>query len=76
VVVPNRAVSVDRSAGEPVAYVEKVNEQGNPTRVEVELGLRNDTVSQVLSGLEEGDRIAIRSTSGRERLQQVFEGEQ
>jgi HlyD family secretion protein len=74
VVVPNRAVSVDRSSGEPVAYVEKVDELGNPTRVEIELGLRNETVSQVLSGLEAGDRIVIRGLSSRERLQQVFQG--
>jgi HlyD family secretion protein len=73
-VVPNRAVSVDRSSGEPVTYVEKIDEQGNPTRVEIQLGLRNETVSQVLSGLEAGDRIVIRGLSSRERLQQVFQG--
>ncbi len=74
VVVPNRAVSIDRSSGEPVAYVEKIDDQGNPRRVEVELGLRNETVSQVLSGLEDGDRIVIRNISRREQLQQVFQG--
>jgi HlyD family secretion protein len=74
-VVPNRAVSVDRSGGEPVAYVEKVGEDGNPARAEVELGLRNETLSQVLSGLEVGDQIVIRGSSRRDQLQQIFQGE-
>ncbi len=75
-VVPNRAVSIDRSGGEPVAYVEKVGEDGNPVRVEVELGLRDETKSRVLAGLEEGDQIVIKGLSRQERLQQVFQGEQ
>jgi HlyD family secretion protein len=74
-VVPNRAVSIDRSSGEPVAYVERVDEEGNPVRAEVELGLRNETVSQVLDGLEEGDQVIIRGLSSRERLQRAFQGE-
>jgi HlyD family secretion protein len=76
VVVPNRAVSVDRSSGEPVAYVEKVGDDGNAIRTEIELGLRSETVSQVLDGLEAGDQIIIIGVSSRERLRQVFqEGE-
>lgn len=76
-VVPNRAVSIDRSGGEPVAYVEKVDEGGNPVRTEVELGLRDETVSQVLEGLDEGDQIVIGSLSRQEQLRQVFsEGNQ
>jgi HlyD family secretion protein len=75
VVVPNRAVSVDRSSGEPVAYVEKVDEDNQAVRTEIELGLRSETVSQVLHGLEAGDQIVIRGVSSRERLQRVFQGE-
>jgi HlyD family secretion protein len=74
-VVPNRAVSIDRSSGEPVAYVEKVDETGNPVRTEIELGLRDESVSQILDGLEEGDQIVIRGVSRRDQLQQVFQGE-
>jgi HlyD family secretion protein len=74
-VVPNRAVSIDRTSGEPVAFVEKVDEQGNPSRTEIGLGLRNETVSQVLSGLEDGDQIVIRGVSRREQLQRTFQGE-
>lgn len=74
VMVPNRAVSIDRSSGEPVAFVEKVDEGGNPIRVEIELGLRNESMSQVLAGLEEGDKIIIRGRSRQEQLEQVFQG--
>lgn len=75
VVVPNRAVSVDRSSGEPVAYVEKVGDDGQALRTEIELGLRSETVSQVLDGLEAGDQIVIRELTRREQLQQTFQGE-
>jgi HlyD family secretion protein len=74
-VIPNRAVSIDRSGGEPIAYVEKVDETGNPVRTEIELGLRDETKSQVLDGLEEGDQIVIRGLSRRDQLQRVFQGE-
>jgi HlyD family secretion protein len=75
IVIPNRAVSIDRSSTEPVAFVEKVDEDGQPSRVDIELGLRNETVSQVLSGLDDGDEVVIGSSSRREQLQQVFQGE-
>jgi HlyD family secretion protein len=72
-VIPNRAVSIDRTSGEPAAYVERVDEQGNPLRTKVELGLRNETTSQVLSGLDEGDQVVISTSSRRQQLQQVFQ---
>lgn len=70
-VVPNRAIQIDRATGQ--AYVEKVIE-GTPVRVEVRLGMRNETQSQVLEGLQEGDILAIRNANRRERLQQLFFG--
>ena len=73
VVVPNRLVRIDRQKGEPVAYVEKVDEQGNPTRVEVKLGLRNETMSQVLAGLEVGDQVVIQSVSRQQQLQRAMQ---
>lgn len=72
--IPNRAVSIDRSSREPVAYVEKVDESGNPVRTDIELGLRDETMSQILSGLEEGDQIIIRGLSRQEQLQRAFQG--
>jgi HlyD family secretion protein len=74
IVVPNRAVSIDRSGGEPKYTVERVAEDGVPAQVEIELGLRNDTVSQVLKGLAEGDRVVISQQSRSDQLQRVFQG--
>jgi HlyD family secretion protein len=74
VVVPNRLVRIDRASGEPVAYVEKVDKQGNPTRVEVKLGLRNETTSQVLAGLEAGDQVVIQRESRQQQLQRALQG--
>lgn len=62
VVVPNRAIQIDRSGGKPTVYVEKLDGAGKPTRVEVELGLRNGSVTEVVAGLEEGDQVVIRTT--------------
>jgi HlyD family secretion protein len=71
-VVPNRAIEVDRDDGR--YYVAKL-EDGVPARTEIELGLRSETHSQVISGLEEGDEFAIMTVSSRDRLRAVFEGE-
>jgi HlyD family secretion protein len=71
-VVPNRAIEVDRDSGQ--YYVAKLVD-GVPARTEIELGLRGETHSQVVSGLEDGDEFAIMTVSGRDRLRAVFEGE-
>jgi hypothetical protein len=41
--------------------VEKLNGDRKPVRVEVELGLRDGTVTEVVTGLEEGDQILVRT---------------
>jgi HlyD family secretion protein len=56
-VVPNRAIELDRESGK--AYVVKLVD-GQPTRVEIETGIRNETLSEVVRGLAEGDRVALR----------------
>ncbi|MGC8879202.1 MAG: efflux RND transporter periplasmic adaptor subunit, partial [Anaerolineae bacterium] len=70
--VPNRAVSVDRSRGEPRYFVEKVGADGLSTLVEIQLGLRSETLSHVVQGLVEGDRVVVRKISRREQLQRLF----
>ena len=70
--IPNRAVSIDRSRGEPRYFVEKVGTDGLTTLVEIKLGLRSETLSHVLQGLEEGDRVVVRKISRREQLQRLF----
>jgi HlyD family secretion protein len=60
VVVPNRAIQTDQTGGEAVIYVEKLDEQGNLMRVEIETGLRSGSVTEVVAGLEAGDQVVIR----------------
>ena len=57
VVVPSTMVAVDDTTGE--TYVNKVEEDGTTTKTVIELGLREDDLIEVLSGLEEGDRISL-----------------
>jgi multidrug efflux pump subunit AcrA (membrane-fusion protein) len=71
VLIPNRSIQIDRSTGR--AYVEKLVD-GVPTRTEVQLGARNEQFSQVISGLSEGDVLAIRSGSGLDRLRSTMFG--
>ncbi len=66
VVVPNRAIQIDRGSKEPVVYVEKLDDQGQAMRVEIELGSRNGSVTQVVAGLKEGDQVIVKKQLGLE----------
>lgn len=70
--IPNRSIQIDRSTGR--AYVEKLV-GGVPTRTEVQLGARNEQTSEVLGGLSQGDVLAIRSSTGLDRLRSTMFGE-
>lgn len=69
--IPNRSIQIDRSTGR--AFVEKIVD-GIPIRTEVQLGARNEQYSQVVSGLNEGDTLAIRSGTGLEQLRSTMFG--
>lgn len=69
--IPNRAVQLERETGR--TYVERLS-NGEPQRVEVRLGLRDEQRSEVREGLNEGDEIIIRSRTGLQQLQQTFGG--
>lgn len=71
VVIPNRSVQIDRSNGR--TYVEKIVD-GIPTSTEVQLGARNEQYSQVVSGVNAGDVLAIRSGSSLDRLRSTMFG--
>jgi HlyD family secretion protein len=64
VVVPNEAIQVDRKDGRSTMFVEKL-EDGNPVETPVELGLQSESVTEVLSGLNEGDKVIIRGRTGQ-----------
>ena len=71
IVIPNRVMHLDDTTRQP--YVEKIID-GVPTRVDIELGLRNEQYSEVVSGLEEGDQLAIRRVDTGEILRNQFFG--
>lgn len=69
--IPNRAVWIDSESGKP--FVEKI--VGEETVVAfIEQGLTNEEFSEVVSGLEEGDTVAIRSASIQDRFRSVVTG--
>jgi len=55
--VPNRAVIADREAGR--YYVTRQRADGSTERLEVQIGLRDGQYTQILEGLNEGDRLAL-----------------
>jgi len=72
IIIPNRVMHLDETTRTP--YVEKIVD-GAPTRVDITLGLRNEQYSEVTSGLEEGDELAIRRIDTGEMLRrQMFGG--
>lgn len=71
VLLPNRVMRLDRQTGK--TYVEKLVD-GIPQRVDVEVGLRNEQFSQVLSGVNNGDQLAVRRTDTGEAIRQQFFG--
>ncbi len=71
IVIPNRIMHLDETTRTP--YVERLVD-GVPTRVDIALGLRNEQYSEVVSGLEEGDQLAVRRIDTGEILRQQFFG--
>ncbi len=71
ILVPNRFIQIDRQTKQAVVY-KMLN--GAPVLQEVELGLRNETDSQVVAGLDDGDQVALISTSDAERLRGALLG--
>lgn len=67
--IPNRAVQLERETGR--TFVERLVD-GEPQKVEVRLGLRDEQQVEVRDGLQEGDQLAIRTVSTLQRLQQQF----
>jgi len=68
-VIPNRAIQFDRRAGK--TYVEKIVGT-DLVRTEIQLGVQGEQTSEVRSGVEEGDQLAIRSASGLQQLMSTF----
>ncbi|MCZ2112997.1 MAG: efflux RND transporter periplasmic adaptor subunit [Anaerolineae bacterium] len=69
-VVPNWAVRLNRSTGEAFVLIQRPT--GAIEEVTVETGLRNESFSEILSGLNEGDVVVL--TNEREGLSSFFPG--
>jgi HlyD family secretion protein len=67
--VPNRAIWIDADTGQP--FVEKTVD-GEYVGAIIEQGLANEEVSEVLSGLVEGDQLVVRSSSIRDRFRDMM----
>ncbi len=65
--VPNRAVQIDRNTGATI--VERLVD-GQPQKVEVRIGVRDDQQSEVRAGLADNDEVIIRTVTSLEQLQQ------
>ncbi|MFQ5435058.1 MAG: hypothetical protein ACE5FD_09295 [Anaerolineae bacterium] len=63
-IVPNWAIRLDRDTGK--AFVNVKQAEGTVMEVEVETGLRNEQFSEVTSGLQAGDVVAL--TNEREGI--------
>lgn len=71
--VPNRAISIDRASGE--LFVEKLAAGGtSTTRTRITTGLRNESVSEVTSGLSAGEIIVIPTVDPADELRPRFGG--
>ncbi len=71
VLVPNRFIQIDRQTKQAVVY-KMVN--GAPVLQEVELGLRNETDSQIVAGLSDKDQVGLISISDAEKLRGALFG--
>jgi HlyD family secretion protein len=55
--VPNRAIEADREASR--YYVTRLKGDGTSERLEVRIGLRDESQTQILEGLEEGQTLVL-----------------
>ena len=55
--VPNRAIEADREAGR--YYVTRQKSLGGTERLEVRIGMRDQLNTQILEGVEEGDKLVL-----------------
>lgn len=69
--VENRFIQIDRETGQASVYKLVDNE---PVLQEVVLGVRNDTVTQIVEGLAAGDRVAFVVQDAQEQLRNTLFG--
>jgi HlyD family secretion protein len=68
--IPNRAIEADRAAGR--YYVTRQKPDGTTEHLEVLIGLRDESSTQILDGLEEGDALVLPEVPEQEQTEQMF----
>jgi multidrug efflux pump subunit AcrA (membrane-fusion protein) len=68
--VPNRAIEADREAGR--YYVTRQTALGTTERLEVQIGLRDESHTQIIEGLEEGTVLVLPQVPEQGQEQQGF----
>jgi HlyD family secretion protein len=68
--VPNRFISIDRLTGR--TFVDRLVSNGIQP-LEIQVGLRDETYSEVLAGLQEGDTVVLVQESSQDQLRRVME---
>ncbi|MGD8626071.1 MAG: efflux RND transporter periplasmic adaptor subunit [Anaerolineae bacterium] len=68
--VPNRFITIDRLTGR--TFVDHLVGQ-EIQAIEIQTGLRDETYSEVLAGLQEGDVVVLVQRSSRDQLREAFE---
>jgi HlyD family secretion protein len=68
--VPNRAIEANREAG--LYYITRQGALGTTERLEVLIGLRDESQTQVVEGLEEGDVLVLPDVPEQGEEQQRF----
>ena len=56
-VLPNRFIRIDRSSGQAFVTIQQAD--GSYAEIPVVLGVRNETTSEIVSGMAEGDRALL-----------------
>jgi HlyD family secretion protein len=64
--VPNRAIIADRQAGK--YYVDRLAADGAVERVQVVIGLRDSRYTEILNGIQEGERVVVGGDQGQSLL--------
>jgi len=60
--VESSAIKTDSNGG---TYVQIFNNNGQPQNITVQIGIANDTNTEIISGLNEGDKVIINISSGK-----------
>jgi len=61
--VPNRAIEADREEGRYYVTLQKA--LGTTERLEVRIGIRDEANTQILEGVEEGDKLVLPEVPGQ-----------